>query len=174
MHSCCLSCKTIKSASDHYFVDFLGKWSVLICVCSTLYNIIRLLGQVYRFNMLICYPCSSLIGAVTLLLIERAMTFQQKNIHFFWTDGSNIWKRYFLLQETVTNMKELSHSILKEQWQHVKNHIRCSKLVISMRAKMSFLKSIILAILNFLLVTIWDVWLNLCLIKSFKMESFFW
>ena len=44
-------------------MDFLGKGSVLIWitllgVCPIVYNIIRLLGWVYHFSWLICYPCS--------------------------------------------------------------------------------------------------------------------
>ena len=56
-----------KSASDHYYVDFLGKQSVLwfesLFRVSTfaLHIIIRLLGWVYNFILLICYPWSSLM-----------------------------------------------------------------------------------------------------------------
>ena len=35
-------------------------WITLSGVYPTLYVIIRLLGRVYHFSLLICYPCSSL------------------------------------------------------------------------------------------------------------------
>ena len=60
----CLSCKTIhKVGIWSLFCVFLGKVSVLIWITllgiyHTLYIIIRLLGWVYHFSLLICYPCS--------------------------------------------------------------------------------------------------------------------
>ena len=61
----CLLRKTIlinSQVSEHYFMDFLEKGECfglthsLGCVYPTLY-IIRLLGRVYHFSLLICYPC---------------------------------------------------------------------------------------------------------------------
>ena len=62
----CLLCKTIliinSQVSEHYFMDFLEKGECFDlthssgCVYPTLY-IIRLLGRVYHFGLLICYPC---------------------------------------------------------------------------------------------------------------------
>ena len=61
----CLLRKTIlinSQVSEHYFMDFLEKRECfglthsLGCVYPTLY-IIRLLGRVYHFSLLICYPC---------------------------------------------------------------------------------------------------------------------
>ena len=54
--SCCVCCES--QVSYHYSADFLGKRFVLISithkgVCPTLFNIIRLLGWVYHFSLLI-------------------------------------------------------------------------------------------------------------------------
>ena len=59
----CLLCKIIRYLINTLWISLeKGKWfdfnHSLGCVYPTLY-VIRLLGQVYYFILLICYPCSS-------------------------------------------------------------------------------------------------------------------
>ena len=48
----------------------------------------------------------SLIGAVTPLLIERAMTVRQSRFISYETDGNNTWKRHSPFRETVTTYEK--------------------------------------------------------------------
>ena len=48
----------------------------------------------------------SLIGAVTSLLIERAMTVRQSRFISYERDGNNTWKRHSLLRETVATYEK--------------------------------------------------------------------
>ena len=77
-----LSCKTIYKVSFRsLFCGFPWRretdliWITLYGVCLALYIIIELLGRVYHFSLLICYPCSSSLKNRN-MLIELEWNFQ--------------------------------------------------------------------------------------------------
>ena len=92
------------------------------------------------------------------MLINRAMTFRQETFISYETEDNNIWKRYSLLCETVrTYERPMPQHLERAMAASEKPHsaLRISKKV--RQQNISSLKSVILAILNLLLVTIWDV-----------------
>ena len=96
----------------------------------------------------------SLIQAVTSLLIERAMTVRQNTSISYETDGSNTWKGHSLLRETVTTYEKAKPEHLERAMVACeKPHSALQTSAKVRRQKMSSLKSVISAILIWLLVT---------------------